>query len=362
MFFVLSLLAKPTAAVVLPVAALFALTERDRIARPWWVLWVVIFVAFAIVEFSVHQRSGAAEAILYDTPFDLVKTVVALALRYIVMGATSLGVSAFHEPEPVRSLLDPWWLGAIPVLGLLAWRLVVVWRRREPEVAYWLWAIVSFGPISQVFPFLYPLADRYLYFILPGLIGAALLLGQAGLARMSLDSDRLRNARRVAAVAGVAVCVGMGVASHDRAGIRRYTALLLADAAKNYPNGMSASMIRSKRAAIIGDAGEAAVALQAAVDRGFNRFEMIFNDSSFDPVRDQPPFRSVVDAMALGWIVKIEARESPSQGELRMAAHAHFARREYAQTRRMLKRALAQGGILDEGIREDLQGLSTIPE
>jgi hypothetical protein len=121
-------------------------------------------------------------------------------------------------------------------------------------------------------------------------------------------------------------------------------------------------MIRSKRAAIIGDAGEAAVALQAAVDRGFNRFEMIFNDSSFDPVRDQPPFRSVVDAMALGWIVKIEARESPSQGELRMAAHAHFARREYAQTRRMLKRALAQGGILDEGIREDLQGLSTIPE
>ena len=360
--YVLALLAKPTAVVVLPVAALLAWTQKEQIAKPWWVSWSLIFVLYAGVEFSVHQRSGAAEAILYDTPFDLVKTVFGLALRYLVMGYTSLGVSAFHEPQPIRSLLDPWWLCALPVLAGLAWRLVVVWRRREPEVAYWVWAIFSFGPISQVFPFLYPLADRYLYFILPGLIGGALLVVREGFGRLVPEAGRRRACELAAIAAGVVLCAAMAAHSHQRAGIWRYSATLIADAARNYPDGVSANLIRANRAGAVGDAETAAEALQAAAERGFNRFEMIYNEPRFDPVRNHPKFQAVVDEMATGWIVKVAARESPTQSEVRMAAHAHIARREYGEARRMLHRALEQGGAYNAQIRDDLQQLSAIPD
>jgi len=361
-FFLLALLAKPTAAVVLPVAALLAWTQRESVAKPWWLAWGLIFVLFAIVEFTVHQRSGAAEAILYDTPLALVMTVFGLAMRYLVMGATSLGVSAFHEPEPIRSLLDLWWLCSLPVLAALGWRLVVVWRRRQPEVAYWVWALVSFGPISQIFPFLYPLADRYLYFILPGLIGGALLMLAECFDRLVPDVDRRRVFDLGAVVAGVVLCSAMAAHSHQRAAIWRYSATVIADAARHYPDGVSANLIRANKAGSVGDAAGAAEALRAAAARGFNRFEMIFSEPRFDPVRQHPTFRAVVDEMALGWITKVAARQSPTQSEVRSAAHAHIARREYADARRMLQRALEQGGAYDAQIRDDLQQLSTIPD
>ena len=358
-FFVLSLLAKPTAAYALPVAVLLAWTQEDRVPWRWFAFWGLAFAAFSFVEFSVHQRSGAAEAVLYDTPFVLVQTVCGLAMRYLVMASTSLGVSAFHEPEPIRSLLDAWWIFSLPVLALLGWRMVVVWRRRQPEVAYWVWALISFGPVSQIFPFLYPLADRYLYFILPGLIGGALLVGREALERLG-EGELRRRVSFSAVAAGVAVCVFFAGHSRERARIWRYAATLTADAARNYPNGVSANLIRAKQAAQMGNAAAAATALQAAAARGFNRFEMIHNDPGFDPVRAQPSFEAVVDEMALGRIRTVEGRESPTQAELRMAAHAHIVRREYAAARRMLKRALAQGGVHDAAIRGDLDQLAHI--
>jgi len=360
--FVLALLAKPTAAVVLPVAALLAWTQREKIAKPWWLVWALVFALFAIVEFSVHQRSGAAEATLYATPFDLVKTIFGLAMRYLVMSATSIGVSAFHEPDPIRSLLDPWWLCSLPVLAGLCWRLVVVWRRREPEVAYWVWALVSFGPISQVFPFLYPLADRYLYFILPGLIGGGLLAIREGLGRLVPDGGKRRTFELAAVAIGVALCSVMAVHSQKRAGIWRYSATVIADAARHYPDGVSANLILANRAGSVGDADTAAAALRAAAARGFNRFEMIYNEPRFDSVRHDPKFQAVVDEMAGAWIAKVAARESPTQSEIRSAAHAHIVRMEYGEARRMLLRALEHGGAYDAQIRDDLQQLSTISD
>ena len=47
-------------------------------------------------------------------------------------------------------------------------------RRRE-EGAWWLCAAVGFAPVSQFFPFEFPIGDRYLYFILPGLFGGVTL-------------------------------------------------------------------------------------------------------------------------------------------------------------------------------------------
>jgi hypothetical protein len=358
--FVLALLAKPTAAYALPVAVLLSLSQEDRVPWRWFAFWAVAFAAYGVAEFTVHQRSGAAEAVLYDTPFVLVRTVFGLAMRYLVMASTSLGVSAFHEPEPIHSLLDPWWIFAPLALALLGWRTVVVWRRREPEVAYWVWAVVSFGPVSQIFPFLYPLADRYLYFILPGLIGGALLAAREALEKFPAEGHRRRHASWVGVALGVAVCAFFAMHSRERAGIWRYSATLVADAARHYPDGVSANLIRAQQAARNRDVEGAVTALRAATSRGFNRFEMLINDPGFDPVRDHPKFRELLYEMAAGRIANVEGRERPTQAELRMAAHAHIARREYAEAERMLMRALEQGGAYDAQIRGDLEQLALL--
>jgi hypothetical protein len=358
--FVLALLAKPTAAYALPVAVLLSWTQEERIPWRWFAFWALAFAAYGVAEFSVHQRSGAAEAVLYDTPFVLVRTVFGLAMRYLVMASTSLGVSAFHEPEPIRSLLDPWWIFALLALALLGWRTIVVWRRREPEVAYWVWAIVSFGPVSQIFPFLYPLADRYLYFILPGLIGGTLLAAREVLETIPAEGHRRRHASWIGVALGVAVCAFFALHSRERSRIWRYSATLLADAAKHYPDGVSANLYRAHQAARDRDVENTVTALRAATSRGFNRFEMLVNDSGFDPVRDHPKFQELLYEMAAGRIATVEGRERPTQAELRMAAHAHIVRREYAEARRMLLRALERGGAYDAHIRSDLEQLALL--
>jgi len=360
--FVLALLAKPTAAFALPVAVLWSWTQEDRIPWGWFAAWSLVFAVFSFVEFSVHQRSGAAESVVYATLFAQLMTMCGLAARYLVMASTSLGVSAFHEPQPIVSFLDPWWLASLPALALLGWRLVVSWRGRRPEAAFWVWALVSFAPVSQIFPFLYPLADRYLYFILPGLLGGALLAGQGAATRLWPGSEARRRAAWVGLVAGAALCTAFAVHAHARARIWRFSATLMADAARHYPDGVAASLIRARNAARSGDASAAAAALQAAADRGFNQFAQIYGDPGYDPVRDDPRFRAVVDRMAAGWIEKVAHREDPTQGELRMAALAHTARREYAAARRTLLRALEQGDAYDEEIRRDLDRLARMPD
>ena len=86
-------------------------------------------------------------------------------------------MSAFAEPPPVQSWLDPWWLAALPLGIGVGWRAIWAVSRRREEGAWWVAAAASFAPVSQLFPFLIPVADRYLYFILPGLIGGAIALG-----------------------------------------------------------------------------------------------------------------------------------------------------------------------------------------
>ena len=365
LLFVLALFAKPTAAFVLPVAALFEWTQSPmgRVRWRWYAVMAVALAGYAAVELIAHQRSGAVEAVLYETPLVLVRTILALAFRYVVMSATSWGLSTFHEPEPTYSPWDPWWLCSLVALALLAWRWVVALRGRRPEAAYWAWAVVSFAPVSQIFPFLHPLADRYLYFILPGLLGGALLAGVDALERLTAaraDPERARwLAARVGVALGVAVAVGFGLRSHERAAVWRSNARVLADAARHYPNGKWGSLQSGKRAALMGDVEGAVAGVRGAVERGYNRFDQLINDRGWAQVRDDPRFQAVVRELAAGWIARIGERDDPTQLELQMAAHAHLARNERESAIEMFRRALARGGKYDAEMRANLTALGS---
>lgn len=358
-FFGASLLAKAQAAVALPVAFLLERARGSAVRWRWLALWCVVFAAYGLVELTAHQRSGAAEATLHGTPLVLLRTIAGLALRYLVMASTSLGVSAFHEPDPAYSWLDPWWLVSVPVLALLGWRLVLTLRRRRTEAAFWVFALVSFGPVSQVFPFLYPLADRYLYFILPGLVGAVLLALMEIGAR--LPKQRRTRAAQVALVLACALLAVFALRSHERARIWSEPALLLADAARHYPDGVNANLLRAKSAARLGDADAAVTALRVCVARGYNRYEKLLADPDLAVIANDRGFRQLIHEIAAGWIEAGRGWKEPTQMELRKLASAHAVRGERDEAIALLRRALDTDGPLDAAIRGDLGRLGARP-
>jgi hypothetical protein len=250
-------------------------------------------------------------------------------------------------------------------------------RGRKPELPYWVWAAVSFVPVSQIFPFLYPVADRYLYFILPGLIGGALLAARDVLDRLPgalearpgllggrpLEPEALKRvAARVGLVLGIVAAVSFAVRSHDRAGIWRSSVRIIADSAANYPNGTPAHLLRAQRASQVGDVDAAVASVRAAVDRGYNRFEQLWNDPTYDPVRDHPKFRALIREIAAGWIETVAKHENPTQLELAMVANAHKVRGENAKAAEMFRRALERGGPNDADIRAELARLALSPD
>jgi hypothetical protein len=79
--FAAALLAKPTAAFALPVAALFDRARRERVRWGWLAVWALALAAYSVAEFAAHQRTGAAEATLHDTPLVLVRTMAAIGAR-----------------------------------------------------------------------------------------------------------------------------------------------------------------------------------------------------------------------------------------------------------------------------------------
>ncbi len=358
--FALALLAKAHAVFALPVVALFEWLRTGRVRWRWIALWASLFAAFAIAEITSHERNQIDGPGLRDDTSVWLRTIVAIAMRYLVMAATSLGLSTFHETEPARSPFDAWFLAGLATLAGIGWRLVVVLRRRSLEAVFWLWALLAFAPVSQVFPFLYPMGDRYLYFILPGLIGAGLCAARDAAEKLPA---RQRSTAGVAALAVVvAACGFLAWQSVGRAAVWRSPASLTADAAAHYPQGVSANILRAKRAAQAGDVDGVVAALRAAAQRGYNRFEQIDADPAFDAMRSHPRFRAVVSEIAAGWIARGRAREHPTQQELQTIAHAHFVRGERDEAVAVLRRALALGGPRDPQIRADLEVLGVQPD
>jgi hypothetical protein len=286
------------------------------------------------------------------------RTMVEIGARYLAMAATSYGTATFHEPARALSWLDPWWLAGLAAGVVVALRGALALARRQEEAAWWVWAAAAYAPISQVFPFLYPMADRYLYMILPGLLGAVMLaLAEAwtGLER------RLRPPgfgaippAWIAAAAALALVLVFGLRSHERARVWRSPAAVELDAIRHYPDGISARVFRSAQAAERGDAKQAAEEARRAFELGFHRFMHFYEVPAFAAVRSDPAFQALLVEMAGRWIEETRRMPHPTQADLRVRAHAHIVRGEHAEAEDLLQQALELGGGFDAQVRAEL--------
>jgi hypothetical protein len=359
--FALALLAKAQASFAIPVAAALAWTQPAGAPRRWgWIaLWTLLFGLYALPEFAGFQRYGELGQPLHEDAGVRLRSIVAFGARYLVMAATGFGVSAFHEPPLALSPLDPWWLLGLAAGAALAARTISCLARRRVEGAFWLWAAAAWAPVSQLFPFLYPMGDRYLYFILPGLLGGALFWAAGAARRLRDPAPALRVA---AAAAALALLVGFGLASHARARVWRSEASLAADAAVHYPHGISASLIRARDAARQRDVAGSVAALRAAAARGYDGFLALGSDPSYAPLRAEPEFQAVVAELAARWLDRNLLNRDPTQADLRMRGLAHLARGDLEAAAAALEAALVAGGPHDAAVREDLRRLGALRE
>jgi tetratricopeptide (TPR) repeat protein len=354
--FGLALLTKASAAFALPMAAGFAWASGApgrrsgaRASFGWVGAWALVFFAYAVPQLVSFEHLGRVEVAAFADPWVQLRTIGATGARYLAMAATAWGVSAYQEPDPAFSPLDPWWLASLVAAALLGFRLVVVWRRRSDEAAYWLGALAAFAPVSQLFPFLNPMADRYLYTMLPGLIGAVLCAGR--------DAPLWAAPRaRIAAVVGAAAVAALFAgASFERARLWQSETLLNLDAARHFPEGGSARFLRARQAARVGDVETAIAELRAASLRGVDNFQVLERDPGLAPIRDDPAFRALVREVAGRWIERATARGVSTQAELRFLGLAHAARGELDAAVAALERALAVGGPQQEQIAAELE-------
>jgi tetratricopeptide (TPR) repeat protein len=223
-------------------------------------------------------------------------------------------------------------------------------------------AAASFAPISQVFPFIYPMGDRYLYPILPGLIGGLLLAARAPAAWLQARAGEHSGTLRVAAGAlAVALLVTFAVRSERRAPVFRTNMSTMLDAAVNYPRGLQASLLRGHRAAAEGDGPAAARAFDRAIDLGFSDLQALLVSPSLATVRDHPAFQEVLRDMAARDVARLQTRENPGQSELMALGLAHRVRGERESAIRAYERALASEGPFGEHIDRELSLLRRGP-
>jgi len=317
---------------------------------------VALLAVFAFFELETFAGSNAQVAPLHEEPLYQAVNIVVIALRYLVMAVSTWGLSTFQQPDAVESLLAPQlWIG-LGMLAVLGWRTVHCLRARRAEAAWWLFAAGGFAPVSQVFPFLHPVADRYLYFILPGLVGGALgWAGEVVAARPALRGSR---AWRGAAVAlAVLALVGCGARTAERAALWRLAPLVLADSAAHYPEGLTALLLEARRRAARGDADAAVRALRRANARGHTGLSQLLQDPVYQALRGHAGYEALLREMARDWIARLERLGRPTQLQLKSLARCHLVLGDRRAAIAALERGVGIGGPLTAQLEAQLAQL-----
>jgi hypothetical protein len=365
--FLAGLLTKASAAAALPMAAALAWSEagqdgasgqEDWGRAPWrWLaIWLLLLVVFAVPHFGAIHPRGTIEVPAYVDLCVHLRTIASIGTHYLVMAYTGLGVAYGQEYPPVMSAVDPGWIAALPLAGFFLWRIAVSLRGKSQEAVYWIGAAAGFVPISQMLPFLHPTADRYLYFILPGLIGGSLLLlnrvWKARLDAMDLGhAARSRGFRYAAIAVGLAVVALFGARSWERAHLWSDRELLMSDSARQFPEGRTAVFLRARQAASTGDAATSVALLRRAIELGGDQLQF---DPAFRPIANDPVFRVLSRELASQHIARMASFGRLMQRELSTLAAAHFDRGEFRQAERALEEAIRRGGIMRLQLESEL--------
>jgi hypothetical protein len=365
--FGLALLAKPTAAVALPVLIVWGWVRtrpENAAGTSWrwgWVgVWGLVFAAFAVAELAAFSKTAGQAPALYPDLEVRFRTTFAIAMRYIARAVTGQGVSVFQEPPPADSWWDPWWIASVFLLSLLAWRTWVTLKTRNDEAIWWTWAAVSFAPVSGLIPLPYPMADRYLYFMLPGLMGGALLAGPALGRWLNRQSGGMfGTSGEVWRMAAMAIALGVGiffsVQTWERAHVWQKLEFFMAEAARNYPDGVVARTRQASRAARGGNTSEAIASLRAARARGYNRIDNIFRDPAYQVIGQDPAFTAFMDAWANEEILRLQANSAPSQIELRVIAQIYIVLDDLPRAEETVLQAIEIEGPIGEDLQTDLE-------
>ncbi|MEM7413251.1 MAG: hypothetical protein AAF430_23675 [Myxococcota bacterium] len=340
--YVAALAAKAQALFLLPtIAAWLACRRADGNGWRWWALWCGLSLAYAVPAWQAHQALGAVE--VADSLGERLGGVLEATGRTAWIGASSLGVAAFQEPRPSVA----WRLvGAIIALGV-TWRCVVTLRAKRLEGVAWLAAIAAFAPVSQWFPFLHPVADRYLYFIVPSVVGALCLACR--------DAVLPSAARSVAWILVAGLALGFAARSYERAALWTNETRLLVDAARAFPDGSSAHWLAARAAAQRGEPQDALDALEAATRGEHFAFHTVAEDLGLAPLRGMPAFEAHVDALAGRAVARARTRPPRSQPAWWLVARAHAERGEREGERAALEQALALGGPWTRRVRRALE-------
>jgi tetratricopeptide (TPR) repeat protein len=242
----------------------------------------------------------------------------------------------------------------------LLWRIASSLRNRSEEAAWWIGAATAFGPISQIFPFFYGMADRYLYFILPGLLGGVFLASKDLLAGRVADENAGNSIRRralliprAALVGGVLLSLLFAFQAQTRVLLWRSMDNLDRDAVSHYPGGSGALFFEATMAVEQGDYDRAIELLRGAAERG-HFFVQPFRVDLFDPLFEDPRFQDLLYEIEGRRIAFARERGFRTQRQLMNVAESHELRGEYDESIALLERAIRKGGPLHEKLLERL--------
>ncbi|MCZ6783534.1 MAG: hypothetical protein O7G30_09510 [Proteobacteria bacterium] len=244
-------------------------------------------------------------------------------------------------------------MAACAVLGA---RLLFCLFTARQEAAWWVWAAASFLPVSQLFPFVFPMADRYLYFIAPGLVGAALLLGSELWTR--LGPAQARAAGRALTVAAALVVAVFAWQSHARSHLWTSESLLIVDGVRHYPEGALAHYGRARQAALRRDWDAAVASLRVATARGHRGLAHLLTDAAFSSQLGRPEMRSFVRELAGRQIEQIRSGGRLTVPSLLRLAQFHMIREEYDQATAVLEEIIVGGGPYERNARDLLAELT----
>ena len=361
LLFVAGLLFKVAALFALPLAFGLAWCTRkgdpeESVSWRWIGVWCACFALYAIPQFSTWGYFGEGPATRYSNFAEHLRSMAEIGVRYMLMATTSIGVSAFQEPEPTWSWFDPWWLAAVPLSAVISWRMVSCLNRSKIEGAFWLGVAAAYAPISQITPFYFAMGDRYLYFVLPGLV-VALLLWISDITRAFLGTFDKQSAdwwRLLLGALALAMLASFGIRSAQRANLWTTQLPLAREGAANFPNGGLAHWLRTVDLLNRGDVSGGLLAFETVIDTGYYQYVSLFSQPEFARYHLLPEFVAVRERLARLEIEKFEAVGTPSQKQARMAATAHFYLKEYQDALRKFEAALAMDGPYGETIRGEI--------